>query len=75
MMEMPDFLKDESTRSILSWLGGGVVTVIGAVWTFYKFRSSKTEHTLPSVSANNGSIAAGRDIRDNKIEVQSDRKR
>jgi hypothetical protein len=74
-MEVPDFLKDESTRSILSWIGGGVVTVVGAVWAFYKFQSSKTEQNLPSVSANNGSISAGRDIRDNKIEMHSDRKR
>jgi hypothetical protein len=74
-MQLPDFLNDESTRSILTWLGTGVGTVVGAVWAVYKFRSSKAEHnTKPTVSAKNGSISAGRDVRDNKIEMHSDRK-
>jgi hypothetical protein len=75
-MQLPDFLKDDSTRSILSWFGGGVVTVVSAAWAIYKLRRSKSEHSLrPSVSASNGSISAGRDIRDNKIELHSDNKR
>ena len=74
-MQFPDFLRDDSTRSILSWLGGGFVTVVTAGWAIYKLRRSKSEHSLkPSVSASNGSISAGRDIRDNKIELHSNRK-
>jgi hypothetical protein len=75
-MQTLDFLKDDSTRTILSWLGGGFVTVVGAGWAIYKFWRSKPKHSLePSVSASNGSISAGRDIRDNKIELHSDHKR
>ena len=75
-MEMPDFLKDETSRSILTWLGTGVATVVGAIWAVYKFRSSKAKlNTKPSVSATNGSFSAGRDIRDNKIEMRSEHKR
>jgi hypothetical protein len=75
MMEMPDFLKDETTRSILTWLGTGVATIVGAIWAVYKFRGSKAKLDFnPSVSAINGSISAGRDIRDTKIDARSDRK-
>jgi hypothetical protein len=75
-MEMPDFLKDEATRSILTWLGTGVASIAGALWAVYKFRSSKEKPKVePSVSATNGSISAGRDIRDNNIEMRSDTKR
>jgi threonine/homoserine efflux transporter RhtA len=52
MMEMPDFLKDETTRSILTWLGTGVATIVGAIWAVYKFRGSKAKLDFnPSVSA------------------------
>jgi hypothetical protein len=75
-MELPDFLKDETTRSILTWLGTGIATVVGAAWGVYKFRNAKSKSNLkPSVSASSGSISAGRDIRDNKIEMHSGRKR
>jgi hypothetical protein len=75
-MQLPDFLKDDSTRTVLSWVGGGFVTVVAAGWAIFKFWRSKPKHSLkPSVGANNGSISAGRDIRDNKIEMHSDRKR
>ncbi|MGY4350959.1 hypothetical protein ACVWXM_007452 [Bradyrhizobium sp. GM7.3] len=75
-MEIPDFLKDETTRSTLTWLGSGVAAVVGAIWGVYKFRSSKAKRNLkPSVSANNGSFSAGRDIRNNKIKMRSDGKR
>ncbi len=75
-MELPDYLKDETTRSILTWLGTGVATVVGGIWAAYKFRNTKEKSDLkPSVSANNGSISAGRDIRDNKIEMHSGRER
>jgi hypothetical protein len=75
-MELPDFLKDETTRSILTWFGGGVATVVGGAWGVYKFSTTKAKPDLkPTVGASNGSVSAGRDIRDNKIEMYSDRKR
>ena len=74
-MELPELLKDETTRTVLTWLGTGVAAVIGAGWTVYKYRRSKASNSKPPVSASNGSISAGRDIRDNKIEIHSDRKR
>jgi len=31
-----DFLKDESNRNIIGWIGGGLVVSIGALWALYK---------------------------------------
>jgi hypothetical protein len=72
-MQLPGFLQDDSTRSILTWFGTGVATIVGAAWAVYKFQKSKAKpESKPSVSASNGSIAAGRDIR---IKLRSDRQR
>lgn len=69
-MELPDFLKDETSRSILTWLGTGIATVVCAAWAVYKFRSTREKpRREATVSARNGSISAGRDIRENSIEI------
>jgi hypothetical protein len=65
-----DFLQHDANRSVLAWLGGGLVIVLGGVWAVVKFLSRK-----PQVSADRGGIAAGRDISGNTITTHSDRKR
>jgi tetratricopeptide (TPR) repeat protein len=38
-----DFLRDDTNRTILSWLGGGVVVVAGGVWAVLKYLIPKKE--------------------------------
>jgi hypothetical protein len=72
-MQLPD-LHDEATRTIIAWAGGVLVTVVGGIWTLFKFMKSerkKREDQSPSVHASQAAVAAGRDIRDSKIEVHT----
>ena len=72
-MQIPDFLRDETTRTLIAWLGGAVVVIVSGVWAVYKFSSSrKNKRIEPVVHASHGSVAAGRDIRDSKIDVRGD---
>lgn len=36
-----EFLGDENNRSLIAWIGGGVVVVIGGVWAVFTFYMSK----------------------------------
>jgi hypothetical protein len=65
------FLQDDNNRTILAWLGGGLVAVVGAIWAVFKFlvRKDLVKAQPPTVSATHGSVAAGRDIRDSKIDA------
>ena len=61
-----DFLKDGSNQAVLSWIGGGIVVVAGAFWATLKFffpRDKNKRASPPSVHADRGGVAAGRDIR------------
>ncbi len=72
------FLQDETNRAVLAWIGGGLVVLIGGVWAVLKFILSKRtgkSAPAPTVTASHGSIAAGRDIRDNKIDTRGGTKR
>jgi hypothetical protein len=65
-------LLDENNRTVLAWIGGGVVVVVGGVWAVVKFMVSDRKPkstTGPSITATNGGVAAGRDIRGSKIET------
>ena len=53
-------------RDTLGWLGGGAVVVAGGVWSVAKFFLKREKPK--SVSAGSG-LAAGRDIRGNKITI------
>ncbi len=66
------FVQDPGNRAALSWIGGGIVVVIGGLWAAFKFFASKKR---PTVSASNGGVAAGRDIRDNTINTRGGSKR
>lgn len=58
------FLSDPEVQRTLGWLGGGLVVGAGGLWAFIKFIFSRPtgSPTTPSVSADRGGIAAGRDI-------------
>jgi hypothetical protein len=62
-----DFLNDPNNRTVLGWLGGGLVVVLGGIWAVVKFIFKKK---TPSVSATQGGVAAGRDIRESKITTR-----
>ncbi len=58
MQAVWDFIKDPANRDVLTWVGGGLVVVIGGLWAVLTFFVGK-----PSVSASgDGSIAGGRDV-------------
>jgi hypothetical protein len=62
------FLLDENNRTLLAWIGSGVVVIAGGVWAIVKFVLSKKSGdsaSSPTVSASHGGVAAGRDIRGN----------
>jgi hypothetical protein len=63
-----DVLRDPDNRAVLGWIAGGI---FGGGWVVFKFFISKK----PTVSASNGGVAAGRDIRDNNINTDSRTKR
>jgi hypothetical protein len=63
-----DFLKDASNQAVLSWIGGGIAVIAAGIWAVIKF-TAKYEGQKPSkprVSADHGSMAAGRDITINR---------
>ena len=73
MLAFWTWLRDPANQQTLGWIGGGVVVVVGGVWAGFKFFFSKQEPKAPSpptVSATGGGVAAGRDIRDSKIDTR-----
>jgi hypothetical protein len=70
-MHVPD-LHDAATQAIVGWIGAALVAVVTGIWAVFKFmkQASKKEDTSPSVRASHGGVAAGRDIRDSKIEIR-----
>jgi hypothetical protein len=67
-MALLEFLRDENNRAILLLLGAGSSAVIAGLWAVFKFvRTKDIKGSVPTVSASNRSVAAGRDIRDTKI--------
>jgi hypothetical protein len=62
-----DFLKDPNNRTIISWVGGGIAAVAAGIWAVIKFMAKKGDQkpSKPSVNADRGSMAAGRDIKIN----------
>ena len=64
------FLRDKRNQQVLGWLGGGLVVAATGLWVAFVYffplvKSSETtssEPTPPSVQANCGGIAIGRDV-------------
>lgn len=56
------FIGDPANRGVLSWIGGGIVVVIGGFWAVFKFFRTKDDRSgFLTVTADRDSIAAGRD--------------
>jgi hypothetical protein len=67
---MWEFIKDPANRAVISWIGGGVVIILGGLWAVIKFLLRSPGQTHPSVSASDGGVAVGRDIRDSNIHTR-----
>ena len=58
------FLSDPDNQTTLTWLGGGLVVAAGGFWTVFKFfqtKQPKATASAPTILADNGGIASGRD--------------
>jgi hypothetical protein len=72
------FLGDETNRAILSWIGGGLVVVVGGLWAAFKFFLPKKEDekekekekdaSRSSITATHSSVAA-KTISDSPINI------
>jgi hypothetical protein len=71
------YIQDPDHRELLGWIGGGVVVIVGGLWTAFTFapKDKAKPPPGPTVSASNGGVAAGRDIRGNKIDTRGGSKR
>jgi hypothetical protein len=64
------FLRDKRNQQVLGWLGGGLVVVATGLWVAFVYffppgkspEAKSPEPTPPSVQANCGGIAIGRDV-------------
>ncbi len=58
------FLKDPANIAVLGSIGAGIAAVAGGAWAVFTFFAKKSEKgpSAPSVNADHGSVAAGRDI-------------
>jgi hypothetical protein len=67
-----DFLADPTNRTVIGWIGGGIVVVVGGIWAIVKFlltRKHEESASTTSVTATHGGVSAGRDIRNSKIDT------
>jgi hypothetical protein len=63
------FIGDDRNRVILSWLGGGAVVVIGALWVAFTFFAGDKHSPgpAPAPCAGAGSVTVGRDVNGSTI--------
>lgn len=59
-----NFLKDGSNQAVLGLIGGAIAAVAAGIWAVVKFMAKNGDQKppQPSVSADRGGMAAGRDI-------------
>jgi hypothetical protein len=78
MDQLWTFLQAEENRAVLAFMGAGVVALSGAVWAILKRRSDlklrAPDAPAPRIEATpvpniEGSVVAGRDIRDSEIQI------
>ena len=58
------FLKDPANLAVLGPIGAGIAAIAGGAWAVFTYFAKKSEKgpSAPSVKADHGSVAAGRDI-------------
>jgi hypothetical protein len=57
-----------TNRAVLSWIGGAVAAVLMALWTVYVYLAPPNK-SEPSIQANCGGVAAGRDISGSSVRA------
>src|SRR5262245_2763544 len=73
------FLRDKRNQQVLGWLGGGLVVAATGFWAAFVYffspgkspEATSLEPTPPSVQANCGGIAIGRDVTGSTITAGS----
>lgn len=68
-----EFVKAPENQAALTWIGGGIATVAAAISAVVKFRANSGDHepSKPGVSADGGSVAAGRDITNSTVNIDT----
>ena len=73
MSDWWNWLLDEQNRTVLAFLGGGLVVLAGGIWKVVQWRSesrSKEPETVEPKSVNvTGGVYAGRDISRSPINI------
>jgi hypothetical protein len=62
------FARQPTNRAVLSWIGGGIVTVAVALWTVFIYLAPPNK-SEPSVQANCGGVVVGRDISGSNVQA------
>ena len=76
--ELLNFLRDPTNQALLSWIGGGFVVVVGAMWAAFKFfisRKTAAPAENKPVSADRGSVVIARDNLNSPINVNQSQPR
>ncbi len=68
MTDLWELLSDPANRTILTWLGSGLVAIAGGIWTVVKFFRAKDEGrsggpSKPRLRPESGGVVGGRDVR------------
>ncbi len=73
--ELWSWLRDPANREVITWIGGGLVVVVGGVWAVVKFFTKKENGPGPAlhVRADRGGVAAGGSISNSRINTNSDK--
>ena len=73
MTDIWTFLTDENNRGALALIGAAVAAVCTALWAvFVHFRKRPEGSPGPTVKADRGGVAAGRDMRGVTINTRPD---
>jgi hypothetical protein len=65
------FLGDKRNQQVLGWLGGGLVAALTGLWAAFVYLFPPPKAPTPSVQAECGSIAIGRDVTGSTITAGS----